>query len=64
MKRSFREQKNRYKNMAKTDHRKITTLNNRQCLNNKGVFNTRKARNKPKLASKMAKNPPLKEING
>ena len=54
MKRSFREPKNRYKNGAKTPHRKITTLNSSQSFENKGSFNAKKAQKKPKLADNRA----------
>ena len=36
MKRSFREPKNRYKNGAKNDRKKIATLKSAQSLENKG----------------------------
>lgn len=49
MKRSFREPKNRYKNGAKTAHRKISTLKTMQSLENKGKFQGKKHEKKPDI---------------
>ena len=54
MKRSFREPKNRYKNGAKKDRRKISTLKTAQTLENKGKFQGESRRKKPDIPRNMA----------
>ena len=54
MKRSFREPKNRYKNGAKNDRKKIATLKSAQSLKNKGKMKGNRGAKKPNIAQDTA----------
>ena len=54
MKRSFREPKNRYKNGAKNDRKKIATLRSAQSLENKGKMQGGREVKKPNIAKDTA----------